>query len=280
MIRDRLGIFIANVSIVLTFVGGGTSAMAFSCWGAENAANSPLFSLEEKDVPMAHVLEKISAATGYEITVDQEWADLPVTAKLRDLTLEEGLKRLLKGMNYALVIDDKEKRISIKIQDTAQNTMLIKHEQRGETNQRDPVRRVKEDPQDLEVIPPEGPGELGITERELEVVQAQREEVDPLDLEVIPPDHPGERGITQRELDELESQREDIDPKGLEVIPPERPGERGLTERELDALEAEREIVDPKDLEVIPPEHPGERGITERELEAQEAGQAATSARE
>ena len=91
---------------------------------------------------------------------------------------------------------------------------------------------------DEEVIPPGGPGEKGMTRRELEQMKAAQPQIDPLDEEVIPPAAPGEKGITRRELDNLQKQQAVIDPMDQEVVPPGGPGEKGMTLQELERLKA------------------------------------------
>jgi len=161
------------------------------------------------------------------------------------VTVEEGLKRLLKGLNHSLVIEDAEKKISIKILNRSHNIQAS--EQAALPN----FPQTQLDPGDIEVAPPEKPGEKGLTLRELDAIIAKQKEIDPGDIEVIPPEKPGEKGITQRELDAIIAKQKKIDPGDIEVAPPENPGERGLTQRELDAIIAAQKDKTP-DIEVHP----------------------------
>jgi len=58
-----------------------------------------VFSLDVKDEPLGEVLVKISKATGYEITIDTGYAKFPITASLKNVTLHEGLRRILGRLN-------------------------------------------------------------------------------------------------------------------------------------------------------------------------------------
>jgi hypothetical protein len=235
------------IILTLTFLLETTTInlLPLPCWAANKELKTGTFSLHVKDKPLREVLDKISMRTGYGFTVDERWQSLPVTAQLEDVTVEEGLKRLLKGLNHSLVIEDAEKKISIKILNRSHNIQAS--EQAALPN----FPQTQLDPGDIEVAPPEKPGEKGLTLRELDAIIAKQKEIDPGDIEVIPPEKPGEKGITQRELDAIIAKQKKIDPGDIEVAPPENPGERGLTQRELDAIIAAQKDKTP-DIEVHP----------------------------
>jgi hypothetical protein len=114
----------------------------------------------------------------------------------------------------------------------------------------------------IEVLPPQQPGDLGVTQAEIDAVAST--EPDPKTVEVLPPLRPGERGVTQAEIDAAASSEPDL--KTVEVLPPLRPGERGVTQAEIDAVASNK--IDPTAVEVLPPLRPGERGITQDEIDA------------
>jgi len=223
------------------------------CWSANKELNPVVFSLNVKDEPLKEALKKISKSTGYRITVSENWASLPVTAQLKNLTVEEGLKRLLKGLNHSLVIQDIEKKISIKIINVSSDIQPLAQLALDQENNEPAPLQAKIDPQDIEVAPPNKPGERGITQREIDAIRAKQEKIDPGDIEVMPPDKPGEKGITQRELDAIIAKQKKIDPGDIEVIPPENPGERGITQREIDAIRALHQEANTPDIELAPP---------------------------
>ena len=157
------------------------------CWGATISSNAPVFSLNIKDEPLIKVIEKISEATGYDIAIDEKWSGLIVTASLKDVSIHESMREILKNLNHVIVINDTEKKLSVIIYGSIEPDKIQK----------------KIDPLDLEVIPPKNPGERGVTQRELNAMKANEPKIAPLDLEVIPPNNPGERGVTQRELNAM-----------------------------------------------------------------------------
>ena len=230
------------------------------CWGANDNSEKVLISYTFKDKPIKDVLKKISEATGYNVTVNEEWAELSVTANLKNLSIDESLKEVLRNSNNIVITNEKEKYISIIIYSADQPP---KDQEGVNGHMEEPIN-----PSDMEVIPPAVPGEKGITQSELDSILAMQKEVDPLDVEVIPPTVLGQRGITQRELNALIERENKLDPLDIEVIPPAVPGEVGITQRELNSLKAPENNVDILDVEVIPPTVPGQRGITQRELNA------------
>lgn len=53
--------------------------------------------------PLGEVLTSISRSTGYAFELEDSWRQHPVTAQLEDIPLHAGLKRLLDGLNHAIV---------------------------------------------------------------------------------------------------------------------------------------------------------------------------------
>lgn len=74
-----------------------------------------LISLEAKDESIRDVLKKIANVSGYQFLVAEELGNIPVTIRLNNVNLEGSLRRLLRGINYAIVWDEAQKRISISI---------------------------------------------------------------------------------------------------------------------------------------------------------------------
>ena len=44
----------------------------------------------------------------------------------------------------------------------------------------------------------------GLLKRELKATESNKMKIDPLDIEIIPPDKPGEKGLTERDIRALE----------------------------------------------------------------------------
>jgi type II secretory pathway component GspD/PulD (secretin) len=182
--------------------------IAAPCFGVQTGHSEPVFSLVVKNQSLNKVLNTISKSSGYTITVSSEWENRQVTAHLEGVTLEQGLKKIIRLMgnpNHVIISNEKEKRIDIKIYDT-------------EPDYSKGMRTSSiEDPLDMEVIPPEKEGGRGITVRELQAMQTEQR--DPLDMEVIPPDKEGGRGITERELQAMQTENISLDPSD-DVLPP------------------------------------------------------------
>ncbi len=84
-------------------------------WAADKE-NESVFSLDVNNERLDDVLDKISKASGYEITVNEGWRSKTVSARLENVTLEEGLKAIMEELgrpNYLLIYDEERKRIEI-----------------------------------------------------------------------------------------------------------------------------------------------------------------------
>lgn len=220
----------------------------FSSWGGTFRTEGLTFSVDVKDKSLEEALEEISKVTGYLISVNKEWADFPVTARLSNVTVKEGLRRLLKDFNYSLIIRDSEKEISVEILEP--NIRSFGERLTMPERKADLPRQRQGDP----LPPPEG-GERGVTQQEWREMRGRAKRIDPKDLEVIPPEKSGKRGITQGELEEMEALAKKINAKDLEVIPPEAPGQPEITQRELEMIKLlHRKGGDTSETEVIPPE--------------------------
>jgi len=70
---------------------------------AQDASTDPRISLTAKNEPLGDVLETISRDTGYRFNLDRKWQDHPISAAIDNLPLEQGIKRLLRSLNYSIV---------------------------------------------------------------------------------------------------------------------------------------------------------------------------------
>ena len=84
--------------------------------GSETNTCDKLISLTVKDEPLGDVLKKISMATGCEIDLDSEWQSHRVTASLEEVSLQKGLKRILRNLNNVIIYGS-SRRIKIIIYD-------------------------------------------------------------------------------------------------------------------------------------------------------------------
>ena len=241
--------------ILLSLVGLiAASQMVNPSAASDRYSESAAVSLDVHNEPLGVVLESISNATGRRILVMPAWADLPVTAQLNGVSVEEALKRLLKGFSYALVVDEKGEEISIEVRGFSSNRESAAKWQETAGGKEGHRRAEGLNPTDQEVIPPEEREFSGLTEGKVLTGDASEGHFDPLDVEVLPPAAPGQCGVTLRELEARKTSEGEIDPLDLEVLPPEAPGRRGLTLRELKARKGPKGQIDMRGLEVIPPE--------------------------
>jgi hypothetical protein len=190
--------------------------LALPCFGLGTVYSEPVFSLTSSNEPLSKALDKISKATGYKIAITNGWGNKSLTADLQDLTLDEGLERIIKAIgnpNHAIQRNDRTKKVEIKILDTVKgssssastltksyaqlqqkqteavlNSMDSTPQEQSDTTTADANSKV--DPLDLEVIPPEVKGGKGVTEREITTIKKVEKEEEPSASEIIPPDSP------------------------------------------------------------------------------------------
>lgn len=81
---------------------------------AQGKDPNPRISLTVKDQPLGTVLDSIANDTGYQFNLSREWEDHPVSATINDMPLDQGLKRLLRSLNHAIVWEA-NKTVTIKV---------------------------------------------------------------------------------------------------------------------------------------------------------------------
>jgi hypothetical protein len=86
------------------------------CAGAEVSSKHAPFSLSASNERLDAVLEKISKASGYAITINEGWRNKVVTVRLENVTVEEGVKSLIDALgrpSHLLLYDRTQKKIEI-----------------------------------------------------------------------------------------------------------------------------------------------------------------------
>jgi hypothetical protein len=222
--------------------------------GSESGEEPTVFLLDVKDEPLTEVLNKISKLTGYEIAVAGRWAYLPITVSIKNASIHKALNKVLSGFNHTIVVDDSKKKVTLTLYDPG----VTPRQQKDIAS----TRQKEVGPLDAEVIPPQKPGERGVTQRQLEAMRKRQATIDPLDIEVIPPQKPGERGVTQRQLEKMQKRQATIDPLDIEVIPPQKPGERGTTQRQLEEMRKSQKTIAPQ---AIPAKNPEGGEVTQKQ---------------
>ena len=80
-----------------------------SSTGNETNTADELISLTVKYEPLEDVLKKVSMATGYEISLDNKWQSYRVTASLEEVSLDKGLKQILRNLNNVIIYGSSKK---------------------------------------------------------------------------------------------------------------------------------------------------------------------------
>jgi hypothetical protein len=186
------------------------------CIGSESGEELATFSLEADQQALGEVLQEISEATGYEITIDSEHAQLPITVSLKNVTVHEALRRIFGRLSKYMVINDAAKKISLNIVDANGKKIGA-----GQMSDQVAVVGKKTDPVDVEVVPPAEPGGGSFTQREVEAIRARQVKIDPMEIEEVPPANPGEKSFTLREIEAIRSKQKETVPKQIEEVPPE-----------------------------------------------------------
>jgi type II secretory pathway component GspD/PulD (secretin) len=62
-----------------------------------------LITIETQQKPLKEVLQRIAGQTGYAFIFDSTWSNLPVSVRLEKANLQTGLRRVLAGVNHALI---------------------------------------------------------------------------------------------------------------------------------------------------------------------------------
>ncbi len=78
------------------------------CWGEDKESAAPVITLDVKNEPLRSVLGKISKTTHWRINAPDIWMEKSVTQTLNRVTLEEGLRSVLKsaGIDDLLLMYD------------------------------------------------------------------------------------------------------------------------------------------------------------------------------
>jgi hypothetical protein len=87
--------------------------ISYSFVQAKSSFNE-MITLNIENQPLAEVLDDVSQATGYELIIDENWDDLPITVKFEAIPLDQALKRILAKVNHAIIYSS-DRRVLIRI---------------------------------------------------------------------------------------------------------------------------------------------------------------------
>lgn len=92
------------------------SLPAAYCWGSDKTSANSTITLDVKNEPLRSVLGKISKTTQWKIKAPDKWMDKPVTQTLSKVTLEEGLRSVLRNAgveNLMMMYDENIKVVTL-----------------------------------------------------------------------------------------------------------------------------------------------------------------------
>jgi hypothetical protein len=194
------------------------------------ALESETISIDVKETPLNEIFKLISADTGYEIKINEKWAERPITIKLEDIAVEPGLKRImnsLKMRDVAIVTDKEKKTIEILIFYSDSGNVKKGANHKGySTNNKQKAERLNKNGDGITVsgnfidTPPSESGEPGMTVKELKAIEELQINI-PDDLTGAPPSESGEPGMTVEELKAIEELQINIPDDLTETPPPE-----------------------------------------------------------
>jgi hypothetical protein len=108
-------------AIFVVFITGSLSVAlpVTPCRGADGASADPTITLDVQNEPLRSVLGKISKSTRWKIIAPERWMDKPITQTLNNVSLEEGLRFILKDAGVeSLLLTYDESRKTITVYDT------------------------------------------------------------------------------------------------------------------------------------------------------------------
>jgi hypothetical protein len=219
--------------------------IAFPCFAGVDNSKDPLISLSSKNESLKIVLDKISNITGYKIEITEGWGNKPVTLDIQAMTLDDSLKKIIRALgspNNVKIDYDNKKVIRINFFDTSKDISLTQNNNDFNQLQAKQAEAVI----NIENLPPSGDNKK---------LKDTASKIDPLDIEVLPPNKPGEKGKTKRELLKIQGEKKELNPHDIDILPPKNPGEKGISQRELESSQkGKSKQIDLLELEVIPTE--------------------------
>jgi len=240
-----------------------------------NEAKDPtVLYMDNAGVKFSVMLDRISTSTGYEIELVGAWPDGAVNSKMQGLTLEAGLKLIIKELgvtNHALILDNDAKKIRIvSFQEGHESDDIDKLQSTRITG--DASTGIASGAIDDTVSPPSPDGKPGLTRSQVAAIRA--EHLTQLltqtgDTEISPASEYGPGltidefdGIKRTYDDELQSQ------DGSTPVAPSSEFGNALTARELSRIKSAHEkqsnLQGPQTI-VAPPSDAGP-GLTLGEL--------------
>jgi len=166
----------------VVFLAGFLSAAlsANPCRGSDRASVDPTITLDVQNEPLRSVLGRIYKTTEWKIKAPDKWMDKPITQTLYNVSIEKGLRFILKdaGVENLLLIYDEEIK-TVTVYDTEIRLGQTTNRPTAQDDARPPVFSASDQPDDPMLKRPandEGPRASWRTAQAIKRIQAYREE--------------------------------------------------------------------------------------------------------
>lgn len=110
IIRNILISLVFFLSVILAPAAFGKNETR----GKELPADATSFSVDVSNVPLSQVLLDISSQTGFKIMIEKDLHDVSVSGKYVDVSIEEFMRRALRGKNISVISDNGQKVVLVR----------------------------------------------------------------------------------------------------------------------------------------------------------------------
>lgn len=230
--RAKATIILSSLCTILLIVFA-----ALPCHGESVDSKPPALTLKVENLPLEDVLKRISDEIGREIIVNPPWGKAPLTLNFKDISLEEGIRKIIVALgrpSHIIVTNKKDKKV----------TLLISGLPPGI-----PVTSMGDKTTTLDgkgAIPFPGSNKGFLTAAELEAIKDKHKNhwMDlPKDTVIVPPSTSGGPGLTIGQLEAIKKEQEEkleTLPKETIIIPPSTSGGPSLTVGQLEAIKEQQ----------------------------------------
>lgn len=123
--KKILSAFIIKIKSYFLFVScvaAMINIIIMTCFAISAAYAGPVFSVTSNNELLSDVLAKVSKSAGYKIEITKGFKNKSLSVSLKKVAIEKGLREIMRVVeepNYALVVNDRVKKVEIIIFDTA-----------------------------------------------------------------------------------------------------------------------------------------------------------------
>ncbi len=123
--KKILSAFIIKIKSYFLFVScvaAMINIIILTCFAISAAYAGPVFSVTSDNELLSDVLAKVSDSAGYKIEITKGYKNKSLSVSLKKVAIEKGLREIMRVVeepNYALVVNDRVKKVEIIIFDTA-----------------------------------------------------------------------------------------------------------------------------------------------------------------